>query len=249
MFALTNKVAIVTGGSKGIGKSIALGFAQAGASLVLVARNATELEAAASEITSRGGKALAVPTDVTKSAQVSEMVQRAVKEFGRVDILVNCAGGAYLASTLEMSEEDWDETLALNLKGVFLCCQAAGRVMVEQKSGSIINFASGAGTRPVPMIIHYAAAKAGVVHFTQCLAVEWGPSNVRVNVISPGLVDTAHTREVYQNDPNLLQTIISSSIPMGRIGQPEDFVGLAILLASEDSAFINGALITVGGGP
>ncbi|MBL7119283.1 MAG: SDR family NAD(P)-dependent oxidoreductase, partial [Dehalococcoidia bacterium] len=137
VLSLEGKVAVITGSSQGIGKALALGFAEAGASVVLAARGITELEATAQEIAAQGGKALAVPTDVTNSAQVSEMVQSAVKEFGRVDVLVNCAGGAGrrpMIPLLDMSEEAWDAILALNLKGVYLCCRAAGRVMVEQKS-------------------------------------------------------------------------------------------------------------------
>ena len=248
VLSLEGKVAVITGSSQGIGKALALGFAEAGACVVLAARGITELEATAQEITAQGGKALAVPTDVTNSTQVSEMVQSAVKEFGRVDVLVNCAGGAGrrpMIPLLDMSEEDWDAILALNLKGVYLCCRAAGRVMVEQKSGSIINFSSGSATRTVVGQTHYCAAKAGVNHFTRVLAAEWGRYNVRVNAISPGLTATRSTQEGL----GPLYEKYSKAIPLGRPGQPEDMLGVALLLASEASAHINGVIIPVGGGP
>jgi len=244
--SLEGKVAIITGSSGGIGRPLALGFAEAGASVVLVARTAADLEAAADQIRAKGGKALAVPTDVTDSARVSEMVARAVKEFGRIDVLVNCAGGGEYAPLLDMSEEVWDETLARNIKGVYLCSRAAGRVMVEQKSGSIINFSSAVATAAVANMVHYSAAKAAVNQFTRVLAAEWGPYNIRVNAISPGLTDTSHTREVM--GPDLFE-LYAKAVPLGRAGQPEDILAIAIFLASDASSYISGAIIPVSGGP
>ena len=244
--SLEGKVAIITGSSGGIGNTLALGFAEAGASVVLVARTAADLEAAADQIGAKGGKALAVPADVTDSARVSEMVARAVKEFGRIDVLVNCAGGANYVPLLDMSDEVWDETLALNIKGVYLCSRAAGRVMVEQKSGSIVNFSSAVATAAVANMVHYSAAKAAVNQFTRVLAAEWGPYNVRVNAISPGLTDTRHTREVM--GPDLFE-LYAKAVPLGRAGQPEDILGIAIFLASDASSYISGAIIPVSGGP
>ena len=244
--SLKGKVAIITGSSGGIGRTLALGFVEAGASVVLVARTAAELETAADQIRAKGGKALAVPTDVTNSARVSEMVARAVKEFGRIDVLVNCAGGADYMPLLDMSQEVWDETLALNITGVYLCSRAAGRVMVEQKSGSIINFSSAVATAAVANMVHYSAAKAAVNQFTRVLAAEWGPYSIRVNAISPGLTDTSHTREVM--GPDLFE-LYGKAIPLGRAGQPEDILAIAIFLASDASSYISGAIIPVSGGP
>jgi NAD(P)-dependent dehydrogenase (short-subunit alcohol dehydrogenase family) len=244
-FSLEGKIAIITGSSGGIGKPLSLGFAKAGALVVLAARKAAELEAIANEITSQGGKALAVPTDVTNSIQVSEMVQRAVKEFGWIDILVNGVGGGDMMPLLDISEEAWDEMLARNLKSVFLCCQAVGRVMIEQKSGSIINFGTGAATNPVPSGAHYAAAKAGVLHFTRCLASEWGRFNIRVNCISPGLVDD----HLGRSSMGPLFEEYARRTALGRAGQPEDMIGIAIFLASDASAYISGAIVPVSGGP
>lgn len=246
---LEGKVAIVTGSSKGIGKKLAEGFTDAGASVVLAARTASELETTVTEITSRGGKSVAVPTDVTDGTQISQMVEKALESFGRIDILVNVAGGAgkdAFIPLLDMEEDKWDSVVDLNLKSVYLCCRAVGRVMVEQKSGSIINFSSGAGTRPVVGETHYGAAKAGVNHFTRVLATEWGRYNIRVNAISPGLIATQSAREWVSSD---LFEKFAKAIPLGRAGQPEDILGVALFLASEASAFVSGVIIPVGGGP
>lgn len=245
-FSIRGKVAVITGSSKGIGRTLALGFAKSGASVALVARTVAELDAVASEIKAQGGKALVVPTDVTKSAQVSQMVQKTAKEFGRIEVLVNCAGGGIFVPLLDMSEESWDNIVDFNLKSVYLCCRAVGKVMVEQKSGSIINFSSGAAVAPTAGLIHYCAAKAGVDQFTRTLAAEWGAFNVRVNAISPGLINTQHNRDVM--GASMLEQY-AKAIPLGRIGQPDDILGLAIFLASEASAFITGAIIPVSGGP
>jgi len=247
--SLEGKVAIVTGSSQGIGNTLARGFAVAGASVVLAARSASKLETTAKDIVSQGGKALAVPTDVTDSAQVSRMVGKALESFGRIDVLVNVAGGAgrdAFIPLLEMEEDKWDSVINLNLKSVYLCCRAVGRVMAEQKSGSIINFGSGAGTRPVVGETHYGAAKAGVNHFTRVLAAEWGWYNIRVNAISPGLIATESARAWVSSD---LFEKFAKAIPLGRAGQPEDILGVALFLASEASGFVSGVIIPVGGGP
>jgi len=249
VLSLEGRVAIVTGASQGIGRALAAGFAEAGASVLLAARTVSSLENVAREIAAQGGKALAVPTDVTDSGQVSRMVQRAVDEFGRIDVLVNCAGGAGktpMVPLLDMTEDVWDAIVDFNLKGVYLCCRAAGRIMVEQRSGSIINFSSGSGVVPVVNQTHYCAAKAGVNHFTRVLAAEWGRYNVRVNAISPGLTATRSTVDGLTPD---MYERLSRSIPLGRVGQPEDMLGVALFLASEASAFISGVIIPVSGGP
>ncbi len=246
VFSVKGKVAIITGSSKGIGRTLALGFARSGASVVLAARTATDLETVAGEIKAHGGRTMVIPTDVTREAQVRQMVERTVKEFGHVDVLVNCAGGGRYVPLAEMSEEAWDEMLDCNLKSVYLCCRAVGRVMVAQRTGSIINFSSGSAVAPVPRLVHYCAAKAGVDQFTRTLAAEWGPFNVRVNAISPGLINTQHNVDVM--GASAVERY-AKAIPIGRIGQPEDILGLAIFLASEASAFITGAVIPVSGGP
>ena len=247
--SVEGKVTIVTGSSQGIGNRLAKGFAEAGASVVLVARTVSRLEDAVREIKAEGGKALAVPTDVTDGAQVSQMVARTLKSFGRIDVLINCAGGSGQYRNmplLDLEERVWDHVVDLNLKSVYLCCRAAGRIMAEQKSGSIINFSSGAATVPVAGMTHYCSAKIGVNQFTKVLAVEWGHYNVRVNAISPGL--TATPTEQQFMPPDLYEKY-AKAIPLGRVGQPEDILGTALFLASEASAYVSGVIIPVSGGP
>ncbi|GAG09051.1 unnamed protein product, partial [marine sediment metagenome] len=222
---------------------------EAGASVVLAARTVSELEANAQEITAKGGKALVAPTDVTDGAQLSEMVQKTVKEFDRIDVLLNVAGGAgdrQLRPPLEISEDFWDELQDRNLKSVFLCNQAVARVMVEQRSGSIINISSMSGTKPVAYEAAAGAAKAGVNQLTRALAIAWAPYNVRVNAIAPGLTLTA--RATRGLGPELVEKY-SKDIPLGRAAQPEDHLGPAMFLASDASAFITGIIIPSDGGP
>ena len=245
-FSVEGKVVIVTGGSKGIGRALARGFAASGATVAVAARTVADLEAVANEIEAGGGQALVAPTNVTKSAQVSGLVQKVMERFGRIDVLVNCAGGGIFVPSLDLSEEAWDDMVDYNLKSVYLCCRAVGEMMVKQRSGSIINFSSGAAATPTPALIHYCAAKAGVDQFTRVLAAEWGPHNVRVNAISPGLINTQHNVEIM--GAAMLEQY-AKMIPLGRVGEPEDILGLAIFLASEASAFITGAIIPVSGGP
>jgi NAD(P)-dependent dehydrogenase (short-subunit alcohol dehydrogenase family) len=247
--SVEGKVTIVTGSSQGIGNGLARGFAEAGASVVLASRNASLLEDTVREIEAKGGKALAVPTDVTDSARVAQMVERTLESFGRIDVLINCAGGSgenRYRSFLDLEEGIWDAVINLSLKSVYLCCRAAGRVMAEQRSGSIINFSSASATAVVPGMTHYNAAKAGVNQFTKVLAAELGSYNVRVNAISPGLTDTPSER---QHMPPELFERYSRAIPLGRVGQPEDILGTALFLASEASAYVTGAIVAVSGGP
>lgn len=250
-FVLTGKVAVVTGGSQGVGKGIALGLARAGASMVIAARTVKDIEAVATEIRALNGRALPVPVDVRRSDQVSEMVQKAINEFGGIDILVNNVGGSsgdnfHRSQTLDMSEKDWDETITLNLKTVFLCSKAVAQVMIEQKKkGSIINITSVAGQTASPGSPAYGAAKAGVTQLTQTLAVEWAPHNIRVNAIALGAVDVPRLRP--GRTPERLTRLLSG-IPLGRIGQPEDVAGTAIYLASDASNYVTGAVVMVSGG-
>jgi NAD(P)-dependent dehydrogenase (short-subunit alcohol dehydrogenase family) len=244
-FSLQGKVAIITGASGGVGRALSNGFAESGASLVLAARRLTPLQAVADEIGVQGGKALAVPTDITDSVQVSKMVEMAMKEFGRLDILVNCAGGGPREPTLNITEESWDKTVDFNLKGAFLCSQAAGRVMIEQRSGSIITFSTTAAQLPAAGESHYTAAKAGVIHLTRVLAAEWGRYNVRVNCISPGLIDDEHGRAVMGAEFEKYARRTS----LGRAASPEDILGVAIFLASGAASYITGVIMNVNGGP
>jgi len=243
-FYLAGKVVIITGASGGVGKALSLGFTEAGASVVLAARRPAPLQAVADEIMAHGRKALAVPTDITKNTQVSEMVQKSLKEFGRIDVLVNCAGGGVREATLDITEESWDNMVDFNLKSVFLCSQMVGRVMIEQENVSIINFATAGAQVPVPGYSHYTTAKAGVIHFTRVLAAEWGRYNVRVNCISPGLIDDDLGRSI---GPNFEKGARSTAL--GRAAQPEDILPIAMFLASDAASYITGVIINVNGGP
>ncbi len=242
IFSLKDRVAIVTGGGTGIGKAIALGYADAGAHVVLASRTVANIESAAAEIRGKGRKSLAVPTDVRRSEQVTNLLQKTLEEFGRIDILVNNAGGTFLADIQDISEGGWDAVLRENLNSVFLCSKIIGGRMVEQKEGKIINISSLGGLAAWPRASHYAVAKAGTISLTKSLAVDWARYNVRVNTIAPGYMDTAgitkHKAKVYS----------LSRIPLGRFGKPEDIVGAAIFLASPASDYITGQTIIVDGG-
>jgi NAD(P)-dependent dehydrogenase (short-subunit alcohol dehydrogenase family) len=243
-FYLDGKVAIITGASGGVGKALSLGFTEAGASVVLAARRPAPLQAVADEIIGHGRRALTVPTDVTNSTQVSEMVQKSLDEFGHIDVLVNCAGGGVREATLDMTEKSWHNMVDFNLKSVFLCSQMVGRVMVKQGNGSIINFATAGAQVPVPGYNHYTVAKAGVIHFTRVLAAEWGCYNIRVNCISPGLIDDNLGRSI---GPNFEKS--AKSTALGRAAQPEDLLPIAMFLASDAASYITGAIINITGGP
>lgn len=248
-FSVEGKATIVTGASRGIGNTLARGFAEAGAWVALVARTVSELEATAQEIKAKGGKAIVVPTDVTQQGQLYAMVERTVQEWGRIDVLLNVAGGAgdiWVMPALEMAEEYYEELHQRNLKSVFLCSQAVARVMVKQGKGSIVNISSLSGTKPIALEAVVGAFKAGVNQMTRALAVAWAPYNVRVNTIAPGLTLTDRVKK--KLGPELIDRF-SQDIPLKRVAQPEDHLGPAIFLASDASAFITGAIIPSDGGP
>jgi NAD(P)-dependent dehydrogenase (short-subunit alcohol dehydrogenase family) len=253
-FALTDKVAIITGSGRGIGKGIALAFADVGADVVVVARTAADIEATASEIGEKGSKALAVPGDVRQSDQVENLVQKTLEEFGRIDILVNNAGGTFGILAMDMSENAWDAIVRENLKTVFLCSKAVAEVMLDQKKGSIVNISSQAGRGASPRLSAYGASKAGIINLTQSLAAEWAPY-VRVNCIAPGWIETpgvkGKRRETEEEDVNASTRMeeLSRNIPLGRLGRPDDIAAAAIYLASNAAEWVTGITIDVAGGP
>jgi len=247
-FSLEGKVAIVTGGGQGIGKAIALIFAQAGADLVIADINSVTAKSTAEAVSDLGRKALAVPVDVCDNNQVENMLSKAIEKFKGVDILVNDAGGGYLTvPVLERREEDWDKIVRLNLKSAFLCCKVVGKAMVGQKRGNIINMASMAVFGPYPLGADYAAAKAGVKHLTETLAVELGPHNIRVNALAPGVTETPMTAELYQRQPELKERRLRN-IPLKRLAKPEDIAKVALFLASDASGYVTGQTILINGG-
>lgn len=248
-FSVRDKVTIVTGASRGIGNALARGFAALGAPVILVARTVPDLEATVRQLEAAGGRAIAVPADVTDEDQVAEMVRSSHREFGRIDVLINCAGGTGADRSipvLDMDVKTWKRIVDLNLKSAYLCCRAAARVMSEQNRGSVINFSSGTGVHPVHGMAHYGPAKAGINQLTRTLALELGQYHIRVNAISPGLIDTATERK---HMPPASFERYARAVPLGRVGQPADLLGTAVFLASDASAYISGAVIPVSGGP
>ena len=248
-FSLAGKVAIVTGGKRGLGKAIALTFAEAGADVAvcdLVVEDG-ELEAVAKEIQSPSRRSLAVQADVTRKTDVDNLVKKVVDEFGHIDILVNNA--AILGNKcplLEFSENDYDKIVDTDLKGYFLCSQAVGKRMAEQKGGNIINIASVDAMRPSLKSSPYSAAKAGVVMLTKSLAAELASDNIRANAIAPGWIKTEMTKMRWGDPENLKQ--LEATIPLGRMAQPGDIAPVAVFLASDASGYITGTTIIVDGG-
>lgn len=245
---LTGRVAVVTGGRRGIGRAIALALAEAGADIALGDRvvDDGELNAVADEVKKRGRRALAVKADVTDKADVDNFVQKVVAEFGAIDILVNNAAMNIRAPLLELREDGWDKVIDTDLKGYYLCSQAVGRIMVEQKRGNIINIASTAAMYTAPEMGAYCIAKAGVVMLTRILAVELAQYNIRVNAVAPSMVKTKFSQPLW-SDPETLKEI-EAGIPLGRMAEPSDIVGSVLFLASDASSYITGHTIVVDGG-
>ncbi len=244
---LKGKVAIVTGSSRGIGKAIAVAFSREGASVVINSRKLGDAKIVASEINSSTGRATAIEADVSNSKDVKRLISGTVKKFGKLDILVNNAGVVSMGQFLELKEEDWDRTIAVDLKGVYLCSQAAAKQMIKQgKGGKIINISSIAGTIGFAGTSHYAAAKAGVIELTKVMAIELAPYKINVNTIGPGIIETDMTRDFLKN-PESVKSFLSR-IPLGRIGKPEDIAPAAVYLASGDSSYVTGEVVFVDGG-
>ncbi len=241
---LKNKVAIVTGAGQGIGRAIALALAREGAKVVVGDISNKEGEVA-KEIEGFGSEALAVKADIWNRKETEEMAKAAIDKFGRIDILVNNAGIYPFKSLVEMEEEDWDRVLGVNLKGVFNCTKAVLPQMIQHKSGIIINISSTVGTVVgYPNFAHYAASKAGIIGFTRTAALELAQHGIRVNAIAPGVIETPGTKAL--GEETLKQ--IEQTIPLKRIGQPQDIANLAVFLATETSSYITGQVIIVDGG-
>ncbi|HEY8450401.1 MAG TPA: 3-oxoacyl-ACP reductase family protein [Bacillota bacterium] len=245
-FRLDGKVAIVTGGSKGIGRGLAEVLARAGAAVAVSSRHLEQAEAAAAELRALGAEALALRADVKQRADVEAMVQAVRERFGRIDVLVNNAGTVVAKPALDLTEEDWDHVLDTNLKGAFLCSQAAGRVMIEQGGGSIINIASIMGAVGDVALAAYCASKGGVVLLTKALAAEWARHGVRVNAIGPGYIKTDFNREALK-DERILDRILRKT-PLRRLCTIEDLAGTCLLLASDAGSYITGQTFYIDGG-
>jgi len=248
-FDLTGKVAIITGGATGIGRGIADGLAEAGATVVLGARRVNILEDACREIAEQTG-ASTYPhrLDITSTEEVNALVDDVIEKFGHVDILVNNAGvGGSEKPILKMSEEDWDRTVNIDLRGIFVLSQAVARKMVERgKGGKVINVASIGGEIIFPNMSAYCASKGGVIQLTKVMALEWIKYNIQANAILPGYIETPMNTHFFATDAG--RKIIRKNIPMGRLGQMEEMKGLGIYLASESSSFMTGSAIVIDGG-
>ena len=244
-FDLQDKIAIVTGGAGGIGSAIALAYAEAGAHVVVASRKQANLDKVAAKITSLGRESLAIATDVTVPEQVDNVVKQTVDKFGRVDIMVNNAGGAlHIKKAEDLSLDEWNAGIALNLTSVFLCSVAAGKVMMQQKSGKIINISSVAGIKYSPSFAHYGAAKAGVINLTKTLADGWGQHNIHVNCIAPGLTATEGIKKMGWLPPDKDED--GNPIPPLQFAQePEHVANLAVFLASEASDHLTGEVIPI----
>jgi NAD(P)-dependent dehydrogenase (short-subunit alcohol dehydrogenase family) len=244
IFDLTGKNAVVTGGSRGLGKAIALGLARAGANVAVVSRNLSDLEKTASVIRDIGSRSIAICADVTKTESINSMAEKILSFFDKIDILVNNAGAGRAGQAENYQEDNWDVVHNTNLKGYFLCAQAIGREMIKQKSGNIINNVSIGGVVALPeFALGYTSSKGGAIQLTRQLAAEWAKYNIRVNAICPGYMENPMQRR--SND---LKRKIKDRTMLGREGKIDEIIGPVIFLASNASSYITGAVIMIDGG-
>jgi len=244
--SLEGKKALIFGGTGGLGKSIALGFAEAGADVVPVSRRAEEVAKAAAEIRARGRQALEMTADVTRRSDIQRVIDGMLKEFGRIDILVNCAGTTKRAPSLDYLDEDWDRIINLNLNGTWYACQMVGRVMRDQMYGRIINIASIGSFLSLHEVAPYCASKGAVAMLTRSLGAEWVKYNIAVNAIAPGVFETPLNRDVI-HEPGRRASILSHT-PMKRYGNLEEIQGVAIFLASDSASYVTAEIVCVDGG-
>jgi 3-oxoacyl-[acyl-carrier protein] reductase len=241
---LAGKVAFITGGARGIGREIALSFAEAGANVAIADLNLPEAEKVALEIEAQGSRTVVLHLDVTDALKVEEAVNKILDNFTKIDILVNNAGITKDGLLLRMSQHDWDAVLAVNLKGAFNCIKAVSRPMVKQRSGRIINIASIIGMMGNAGQANYAASKAGLIALTKSAAKELAARNINVNAVAPGFIQTEMTAKL----PEDLQQKMKEAIALGRFGSPRDVAGVCLFLASEEASYITGQTIVVDGG-
>jgi NAD(P)-dependent dehydrogenase (short-subunit alcohol dehydrogenase family) len=245
-FSLEGRVAVVTGGTSGIGLALVRGLAEAGADVVPMSRRKEQVDAAADEVEQRGRRAVRVTADVGDRASLQNALQATVEQLGKVDILVNCAGITKRTPTLDLSDEEWSGILETNLTGTLRACQVFGRHMLERGSGRIINIASLASFVGLFEVAAYTASKAGVAGLTRALAVEWGSRGVNVNAIAPGVYRTALNAGLLDGTERGKEFRLRT--PMGRFGRVEELAGACVFLASDASSFVNGELLAVDGG-
>jgi len=245
-FRLDDKVVLVTGSTKGIGYGIALALARAGADVVINSRNQEDCDRVASEVRNLGRRSLGIAADLTKLDAIYKMVEEALQYFGRIDVLINNAGTAITRKAEDITEQDWDRVLNIDLKAVFFCSQAVGRFMIQRRKGKIINMASVLGLVGERQVLPYCVAKGGVIQLTRALALEWARYNIQVNALCPGYVITP------MNEADLSQEKIYNHIvgktPVRRLAKVEDLVGGAIFLASDASNYMTGQVLVIDGG-
>ncbi len=249
IFNLEGKVAIVTGARRGMGRAQALALADQGARVVVTDVDLRECELVVEEIKGKGHDAECFVLDVSRPDHVEEVFHAVVEKFGRIDILVNNAGVFEPKPALELSENEWDRTLDINLKGQFLCAQQAANIMTKQGGGRIINIASIASGQVgigFPGAAHYTASKGGVIGLTETLALEWAPQGITVNAIAPGAIDTPMTSATSSSEEALEQ--LSKRIPLGRMGRPEEIAAAVVFFASDEASYVTGATLVVDGG-
>lgn len=243
---LGNKIALVVGGGRGLGRAIALAFAEEGADVAVASRTREQLDEVVKEILARSRRGIAINVNVTDSASVARMVEETRREFGRIDILVNSAGVGWMSRVVDTMDDAWKRIIDTNLTGTFYCCRETARLMIEQKDGSIINMASVAGAKGPTGLGAYAASKGGVIALTRVLAMEIARHNVRVNAIAPGYFRTDMNAAVL-DDPEIGPKIVKR-IPMRRVGRPEEIGPLAVYLASDQASFVTGEVYFISGG-
>ncbi|HWR29691.1 MAG TPA: 2-dehydro-3-deoxy-D-gluconate 5-dehydrogenase KduD [Negativicutes bacterium] len=242
---LSGRVAIVTGASRGLGAGMAIGLAEAGADLVVVA-SSTRLQETVEKIKALGRRCIGVQVDLIDTKVIPKIIDAALKEYGRIDILINCAGIIRRAPAIEFSEKDWDDVVQINQKATFFMCQAVAKEMVKQKKGKIINIASLLSFQGGIIVPSYTASKSAVAGLTKALANEWAPLGINVNAIAPGYMATEMTEALQKS--NERAPAILARIPAGRWGTPEDMKGLAVFLASDAAEYVQGQVIAVDGG-
>lgn len=245
-YDFSGKVAIVTGGGRGIGKAIALGLAECGVKLVLASRTQEELDQAAGEVKEKGSDAKAVATDLMKSESIDALVETATQTYGRVDILINNAARSFLRPLMELREDGWDKIFNVNCKAVFLLSRAVAKIMADQGGGKIVNITTVGAVRGGAGMGVYHASKAALSMLNKCMAVEWAPMNINVNAVGPGLTKTAFSRPLWSNPE--LEQMVAGRIPKGRLAEPEEVVGAVLFLCSPDADYITGETIYVDGG-
>jgi gluconate 5-dehydrogenase len=247
LFNLTGQVAVVTGGSGGLGYDMCLALAANGADIVVASRNPQNAAALVAEVEALSRRALALKVDVLQAKDLSQMVETVIDQFGRIDILINCAGTQVWQKAEEYTEENWDKVIDLNMKGTFLACREVGKAMIKAGRGKIINLSSVRSLLGFPEnYTAYCASKAGVNLYSKCLAAEWAKYNINVNAIAPTFVETELTRGML-DDPKVKEGLINR-IPLHRLGQPGDLVGAVLFFASQASDFITGQVLFVDGG-